>query len=426
MKCLFETIINHIPAPKGDADAPLQALITTIDYSEYVGRIGIGKIENGTIHVNDECVIVNIHDPEKNEKVRISKLYVYEGLERVEVKEASFGSIVAVSGISDIHIGDTICSVEKPEPLHFVKISEPTISMNFSVNDSPFAGTEGKFITSRHLRDRLYKELNTDVSLRVEDTDTTEAFKVSGRGELHLSILIETMRREGYEFQVARPHVLFKEIEGEKCEPMETVYIDVPEEFVGSVIEKLGSRKGEMTDMYPSKGGYTRIVFSIPARGLIGYKGEFLTDTKGNGIMNSVFSGYEPYKGEISKRAQGSLIAFESGDAVAYGLFNAQDRGNLFIGAGTKVYAGMIVGRNSRADDMEVNVCKKKQLTNMRTSASDEALKLVPPIEMSLEQCLEFIAEDELVEVTPKSLRMRKKILDSSAEKESKKPCSAG
>ena len=413
MKCLFETIINHIPAPEGDINAPLQSLITTIDYNEYVGRIGIGKIENGAIHVNDDCVIVNIHDPEKNEKVKISKLYVYEGLERVEVKEAYFGDIVAISGISDIHIGDTICSPEKPEPLHFVKISEPTIAMTFSVNDSPFAGTEGKFVTSRHLRDRLYKELNTDVSLRVEDTETTEAFKVSGRGELHLSILIETMRREGFEFQVAKPQVLYKEIDGEKCEPMEKVYIDVPEEFVGSVIEKLGSRKGEMTDMYPSKGGYTRLVFSIPSRGLIGYKNEFLTDTKGNGIMNSVFSGYEPYKGEIAKRSQGSLIAFESGEAVAYGLFNAQDRGSLFIGAGVKVYAGMIVGKNSRADDMEVNVCKKKQLTNMRTSASDEALKLVPPIEMSLEQCLEFIADDELVEVTPKSLRMRKRILDS-------------
>ncbi len=420
MKCLFETIINHIPAPEGDINAPLQSLITTIDYNEYVGRIGIGKIENGAIHVNDDCVIVNIHDPEKNEKVKISKLYVYEGLERVEVKEAHFGDIVAISGISDIHIGDTICSPEKPEPLHFVKISEPTIAMTFSVNDSPFAGTEGKFVTSRHLRDRLYKELNTDVSLRVEDTETTEAFKVSGRGELHLSILIETMRREGFEFQVAKPQVLYKEIDGEKCEPMEKVYIDVPEEFVGSVIEKLGSRKGEMTDMYPSKGGYTRLVFSIPSRGLIGYKNEFLTDTKGNGIMNSVFSGYEPYKGEIAKRSQGSLIAFESGEAVAYGLFNAQDRGSLFIGAGVKVYAGMIVGKNSRADDMEVNVCKKKQLTNMRTSASDEALKLVPPIEMSLEQCLEFIADDELVEVTPKSLRMRKRILDSQQRKKAR------
>ena len=420
MKCLFETIINHIPAPEGDINAPLQSLITTIDYNEYVGRIGIGKIENGAIHVNDDCVIVNIHDPEKNEKVKISKLYVYEGLERVEVKEAYFGDIVAISGISDIHIGDTICSPEKPEPLHFVKISEPTIAMTFSVNDSPFAGTEGKFVTSRHLRDRLYKELNTDVSLRVEDTETTEAFKVSGRGELHLSILIETMRREGFEFQVAKPQVLYKEIDGEKCEPMEKVYIDVPEEFVGSVIEKLGSRKGEMTDMYPSKGGYTRLVFSIPSRGLIGYKNEFLTDTKGNGIMNSVFSGYEPYKGEIAKRSQGSLIAFESGEAVAYGLFNAQDRGSLFIGAGVKVYAGMIVGKNSRADDMEVNVCKKKQLTNMRTSASDEALKLVPPIEMRLEQCLGFIADDELVEVTPKSLRMRKRILDSQQRKKAR------
>jgi len=420
MKCLFETIIKHIPAPEGDIDAPMQTLITTIDYSEYVGRIGIGKIENGTMHVNDECVIVNIHEPDKTEKVKISKLYVYEGLNRVEVKEASYGSIVAISGIEDIHIGDTLCSPEYPQPLHFVKISEPTLSMKFIVNNSPFAGQEGKYVTSRHLRERLYKELNTDVSLRVEDTESTEAFKVSGRGELHLSILIETMRREGYEFQVAKPQVLFKTIDGEKCEPMEEVYIDVPEEFVGNVIEKLGSRKGEMTNMHPSNGGYTRLVFNIPARGLIGYKNEFLTDTKGNGILNSVFSGYEPYKGEISKRSQGSLIAFESGDSVAYGLFNAQERGDLFIGPGVKVYAGMIVGRNARSDDMEVNVCKKKQLTNMRASGSDEALKLVPPIEMSLEQCLEFIAEDEYVEVTPKSLRMRKSILDSQTRKKTR------
>lgn len=420
MKCLFETILNHIPAPEGDPEAPLQALITTIDYSEYVGRIGIGKVENGTIRVNDDCMLVNVHNPEFSDKVKISKLYVYEGLERVEVKEASFGNIVAVSGIAGVRIGDTICALEAPNALPFVKISEPTLSMNFSVNDSPFAGLEGKFVTSRHLRERLYKELNTDVSLRVEDTDSTETFKVSGRGELHLSILIETMRREGYEFQVSKPEVLFKEIDGEKCEPIEIVTIDVPEEFVGNVIEKLGSRKGEMTDMHPSNGGYTRLKFSIPARGLIGYRNEFLTDTKGNGILNSVFDDYEPYRGEISKRSQGSLIAFESGDAVAYGLFNAQERGDLFIGAGVKVYSGMVVGRNSRNDDMEVNVCKKKQLTNMRSSGADDSLKLVTPINMSLEQSLEFIADDELVEVTPQNLRIRKKILDANLRKKAR------
>ena len=412
MKPLFEAIINHIPAPEGDVEAPLQALISTIDYSEYVGRIGVGKIENGTIHVNDEVVVLNMHNTETQKKVRITKLYEFDGLQRVEVKEASVGSIVALSGIEDIMIGDTICSPLKPEALPFVKISEPTISMTFSVNDSPFAGTEGKFVTSRHLRDRLYKELNTDVSLRVEDTDSMDALKVSGRGELHLSILIETLRREGYEFQVSKPEVLFQEIDGKKCEPMEAVTIDVPEEFVGSVIEKLGGRKGEMTNMYPAKGGYTRLEFSIPARGLIGYRSEFMTDTKGNGILNSVFDGYEPYKGEIPTRSQGSLVAFESGEAITYGLYNAQERGDLFIGAGVKVYEGMIVGRNARADDMDINVCKKKQLTNTRSSGSDEALRLTPPIQMSLEQCMEFIGDDELLEVTPVSLRMRKRILD--------------
>lgn len=420
MKCMFESIIEHIPAPEGDPEAPLQTLITTIDYSEYVGRIGIGKIENGTIKVNDDCILVNAHNPEFSERVKISKLYEYEGLQRVEIKEASIGSIVAISGIAGIRIGDTICSPQNPEALPFVKISEPTLSMFFSVNDSPFAGTEGKFVTSRHLRERLYKELNTDVSLRVEDTDTPETFKVSGRGELHLSILIETMRREGYEFQVAKPEVLYKDIDGQKYEPMEIVTVDVPEEFVGSVIEKLGSRKGEMTDMHPSNGGYTRLQFSIPARGLIGYRNEMLTDTKGNGILNSLFDGYEPYRGEIPKRAQGSLIAFESGDAVAYGLFNAQERGDLFIPAGVKVYAGMVVGRNARNDDMEVNVCKKKQLSNMRSSGADDSLKLTTPINMSLEQCLEFIADDELVEVTPVSLRMRKRILDSQGRKKAR------
>ena len=351
MKVLFETIINHIPGPEGDEEAPVQALITTIDHSEYVGRIGIGKIETGVLHVNDEVLVLNVHDESKQKKVRITKLYTFEGLSKEEIKEAKYGSIVAISGIEDIMIGDTICSPENPEALPFVKISEPTLSMVFSVNDSPFAGKEGKFVTSRHLRERLYKELNTDVSLRVEDTETTEAFRVSGRGELHLSILIETLRREGYEFQVSKPEVLFKEENGHKMEPMELVTIDVPEEFVGNVIEKLGGRKGEMTNMSPSNGGYTRIEFLIPARGLIGYRNEFLTDTKGNGIMNSIFDSYQPYKGEIPMRSQGSLIAFEDGDAVAYGLFNAQERGDLFIGAGTKVYAGMVVGRNARAED---------------------------------------------------------------------------
>lgn len=420
MMPLFEAIINHVPGPKGDLDAPLQALISTIDYSEYVGRIGIGKIENGTIHVNDEVVVLNMHDEDSLKKIRITKLYLFEGLQRVEVKEASVGNIVAISGIENIMIGDTICSPEKPEALPFVKISEPTLSMNFAVNDSPFAGQDGKFVTSRQVRDRLYKELNTDVSLRVEDTESMDCMRVSGRGELHLSILIETLRREGFEFQVSKPEVLFKEIDGKQCEPMEFVTIDVPEEFVGNVIEKLGSRKGEMTNMYPSKGGYTRLEFTIPARGLIGYRNEFLTDTKGNGILNSIFEGYEPYKGEIPMRSQGSLVAFESGEAITYGLYNAQERGSLFIGAGVKVYEGMIVGRNARVDDMDINVCKKKQLTNTRSSGSDDSLRLTPPIQMSLEQCMEFIGEDELLEVTPLNLRMRKKILDNNLRRKQK------
>lgn len=412
MKCLFDTIIDYIPAPQGDKEAGLQILVTTIDYNDYVGRIGIGKVENGTVKVNQDACVVNYHDPDKKERVKINKLYEYEGLERIEVKESTIGAIVAVSGIPNIHIGDTICSLDNPEPIEVNKISEPTISMTFCVNDSPFAGQEGKFVTSRHLRDRLQKELNTDVSLRVEDTESADAFKVSGRGELHLSILIETMRREGYEFQVSRPEVLYKEIDGKKCEPMEMAIIDVPEEFVGNVIEKLGTRKGEMVNMAPSKGGYTRLEFNIPARGLIGYRSEFLTDTKGNGILNQSFNGYEPYKGEILSRPQGSLVAFETGDAVTYGLYNAQERGELFIGAGTKVYSGMVVGRNSRPGDMEVNVCKKKQLTNTRSSGADDALKLTPYTEMSLEKSIEFITEDELVEVTPENLRIRKKILD--------------
>ena len=413
MKPLFDTIIEHIPAPEGDPEANLQMLVTTIDFNEYVGKIGIGKIEQGTVKVNDEVCILNYHEPDKKVKIRVTKLYEYEGLERVEVKESTVGSIVAVSGMPDIHIGDTIAGMDNPIALEVSQIPEPTLSMTFHVNDSPFAGQEGKYVTSRHLRDRLMKELNTDVSLRVEDTDVAEAFKVSGRGELHLSILIETMRREGYEFQVSRPEVLYKTDEdGKKIEPMELVTIDVPEEFVGAVIEKLGTRKGEMVNMAPGQGGYTRLEFNIPARGLIGYRNEFLTDTRGNGIMNSQFNGYELFKGDIPSRSQGSLVASETGDAVAYGLYNAQERGDLFIGAGTKVYMGMVVGRNSRSEDMPINVCKKKQLTNTRASGSDDALKLTPHIVMSLEQCIDFISDDELVEVTPESLRLRKKILD--------------
>ncbi|MBR6401395.1 MAG: translational GTPase TypA [Firmicutes bacterium] len=417
MKPLFDTIIEHIPAPEGDPDADLQMLVTTIDYNEYVGKIGIGKIENGSIKVNDEVAIVNIHDPQKLDKIRVTKLYEYEGLERIEVNSATIGSIVAVSGMPDIHIGDTIAAVENPVAIEVNKISEPTLAMTFSVNDSPFAGQEGKFVTSRHLRDRLMKELNTDVSLKVEETDVAEAFKVSGRGELHLSILIETMRREGYEFQVSRPEVLFKEENGKRMEPMELATIDVPEQYVGAVIEKLGTRRGEMINMQPSNGGYTRLEFNIPARGLIGYRNEFLTDTHGDGILNTIFNGYEPYKGDIVSRPQGSLVAFETGEAVTYGLFNAQERGDLFIGAGTKVYCGMVVGRNARTGDMEVNVCKKKQLTNTRASGSDDALKLTPHIVMSLEQCIDFITDDELVEVTPENLRIRKKLLDPVARR---------
>ncbi|MBP3578915.1 MAG: translational GTPase TypA [Lachnospiraceae bacterium] len=413
MKPLFETILEYIPAPEGDEEAGTQVLISTIDYNEYVGRIGVGKVDNGKIRVNQEVVMVNAHEPEKQRKVKVSKLYEFEGLKKVEVTEAGVGSIVAISGISDIHIGDTLCSPEHPEPIPFQKISEPTIAMNFIVNDSPLAGQEGKFVTSRHLRDRLFRELNTDVSLRVEETDTTEAFKVSGRGELHLSVLIENMRREGFEFAVSKAEVLYKEDEnGKKLEPMELAYIDVPDEFSGSVIEKLSNRKGELMSMSTASSGYTRLEFSIPARGLIGYRGEFMTDTKGNGILNTIFDGYGPYKGDIAYRKQGSLIAFESGEAITYGLFNAQERGTLFIGPGEKVYSGMVIGQNGKTEDVEINVCKKKQLTNTRSSSADEALRLTPPRILSLEQALEFIETDELLEVTPKNLRIRKKILD--------------
>ncbi|MCI8522024.1 MAG: translational GTPase TypA [Lachnospiraceae bacterium] len=418
MTPLFDTIIEHIPAPQGDPDAGTQVLISTSDYNEDVGRIGVGKVDNGSVKVNQEVVIVNHHEPEKQKKVKISKLYEYDGLNKVEVKEAGIGAIVAISGITDIHIGDTLCSPDAPKPIPFQKISEPTIAMHFMVNDSPLAGQEGKYVTSRHLRDRLFKELNTDVSLRVEETDTTEAFKVSGRGELHLSVLIENMRREGYEFAVSKAEVLYKTDEsGKKLEPMELCYVDVPEEFSGTVIEKLSLRKGELKNMGMASGGYSRLEFSIPSRGLIGYRGEFMTDTKGNGIMNTIFDGYGPYKGDIQYRKQGSLIAFEAGEAITYGLFNAQERGTLFIGPGTKVYSGMIVGQNGRGEDIELNVCKKKQLTNTRSSSADEALRLTPPRVLSLEQALEFIDTDELLEVTPKSLRIRKKILDPTLRK---------
>ena len=413
---LFETILDYIPAPTGDPDLGTQVLISTIDYNEYVGRIGIGKVDNGSLRINQEVAVVNHHEPDKLKKVRINKLYEFDGLEKVDVEEARIGSIVAVSGIADIHIGDTICNPDDPKPIPFQKISEPTISMNFIVNDSPLAGQEGKYVTSRHIRDRLFKELNTDVSLRVEETDSPDSYKVSGRGELHLSVLIENMRREGFEFAVSKAEVLYHTDEnGKKLEPMERAYVDVPDEFTGAVIEKLSQRKGELQNMTPITGGYTRIEFLIPARGLIGYRGEFMT--KGNGIINTIFEGYAPYKGDIAYRKQGSLIAFESGESVTYGLFSAQDRGTLFIGPGERVYAGMVIGSSSRAEDIELNVCKKKHLTNTRSSSADEALTLVPPKVLSLEQALDFIDTDELLEVTPESLRIRKRILDPTLRK---------
>lgn len=415
MTPLFDTILDYIPAPEGDPDAGTQVLISTIDYNEYVGRIGIGKVDNGTLKTGQDVVIANHHDSSKLIKVKVSKLYEFEGLNRVEVKQADIGSIVAISGITDIHIGDTLCSPENPVPIPFQKISEPTIAMHFLVNDSPLAGQEGKYVTSRHLRDRLFSELNSDVSLRVEETDNTDSFKVSGRGELHLSVLIENMRREGYEFAVSKAEVLYKTDErGRRLEPMERAYIDVPDDFAGSVIQKLGSRKGELIGMSSIGSGFTRLEFLIPSRGLIGYRGEFMTDTKGNGIINTVFEEYGPYKGDIDYRKQGSLIAFEPGETVAYGLFNAQDRGTLFLGPGEKVYAGMVIGQSGKAEDIELNVCKTKHLTNTRSSSADEALKLTPPKRLSLEEALEFIDTDELLEITPKSLRIRKKILDAT------------
>ena len=418
---LFETILEYIPAPEGDPEANTQVLISTIDYNEYVGRIGIGKVDNGSIAINKEMVVVNAHEPDKQKRVKISKLYEFDGLNKVEVKEASIGSIVAISGIADIAIGDTLCAPEAPEAIPFQKISEPTIAMQFIVNDSPFAGQEGKYVTSRHLRDRLFRELNTDVSLRVEETENADSFKVSGRGELHLSVLIENMRREGYEFAVSKAEVLYKHDEkGKLLEPMEMAYVDVPDEFTGTVIDKLSQRKGELQNMSASNGSTTRLEFIIPARGLIGYRGEFMTDTKGTGILNTSFEGYAPYKGDIQYRKQGSLIAFETGESVTYGLFNAQERGTLFIGAGEKVYAGMVVGQNAKAEDIELNVCKTKHLTNTRSSGSDEALKLTPPKVLSLEEALDFIDTDEYLEVTPKTLRIRKKILDPKMRKRGK------
>ncbi len=420
MTPLFETILDYIPAPEGDPEAGTQVLISTIDYNEYVGRIGVGKVDNGTISVNQEVIICNHHEPDKQKKVKVSKLYEFDGLNKIEVKEAGIGSIVAISGITDIHIGDTLCAVDNVVPIPFQKISEPTIAMQFIVNDSPLAGQEGKYVTSRHIRDRLFRELNTDVSLRVEETDSPDSFKVSGRGELHLSVLIENMRREGFEFAVSKAEVLYKTDEsGKKLEPMELAYVDVPEEFSGTVIEKLSQRKGELQNMGKASGGYARLEFSIPSRGLIGYRGEFMTDTKGNGILNTIFDGYGPYKGDIQYRKQGSLIAFEAGEAITYGLYNAQERGTLFIGPGAKVYSGMVVGQNGKGEDIEPNVCKKKQLTNTRSSSADEALRLTPPRILSLEQALDFIDTDELLEVTPESLRIRKKILDPTLRKRS-------
>lgn len=422
MQPLFETILEYIPAPEGDPDASTQVLISTIDYNEYVGRIGVGKVDNGTIKVGMDAIVVNEHNPDRQEKVRISKLYEFDGLNKVDVKEATIGSIVAISGIADISIGDTICSPEEPKAIPFQKISEPTIAMQFIVNDSPFAGQEGKYVTSRHLRDRLFRELNTDVSLRVEESDSTDSFKVSGRGELHLSVLIENMRREGYEFAVSKAEVLYKKDEnGKLLEPMEVAYIDVPDEFTGTVIDKLSQRKGELQGMGTTGGGYTRLEFKIPSRGLIGYRGEFLTDTKGNGLMNTAFDGYAPYKGDIQYRKQGSLIAFETGESVTYGLFSAQERGVLFIGPGEKVYSGMVIGENAKTDDIEVNVCKTKHLTNTRSSSADEALRLTTPKVLSLEEALDFIDTDELLEVTPENLRIRKKILDPKMRKRGNK-----
>lgn len=409
---LLDTVVKYTPCPVGDPEGPMQLLVSNIDSDPYIGRIGVGRVERGTIKQGENVALVTYGEDGKR-NARVVKLLRFHNLGREEVDSASIGEIVCVAGIADINIGDTLCDAANPEPLPFVKIDEPTIAMTFSVNDSPFAGQEGKFVTSRHLRDRLFKEIETNVSMRVEETDTTEAFIVKGRGELHLSVLIETMRREGYEFQVSKPKVIMQEIDGVLCEPVEELVIDVPEDFVGPVMEKIGRRKGELLNMLPPTKGYTRLEFKIPSRGLLGYRTEFLTDTKGNGIMNSVISGFEPFAGDIETRGQGVLVAFETGTAVTYGLYNAQDRGALFIGAGTPVYEGMIVGVNPKPDDITVNVCKKKHVTNMRSAGADDAMRLTPPLSFSLEQCLEFVEDDELCEVTPKSIRLRKKILNN-------------
>ncbi len=411
VNCIFETIINSINPPACELEGAAQMLVSNIDYDDYLGRIAVGRVERGTVKVGMSVAICKSEDKIVNGK--IAKLFTYMGLKKVEVEEVAAGDIIALSGVNDINIGDTICDINNPEKIPFVDIDEPTVSMTFSVNDGPFAGKEGKFITSRHIRDRLFKELERNVSLRVKETDRAESFEVSGRGELHLSVLIETMRREGFELLVSRPKVIFKEIDGQKCEPMEILVVNVPDDCIGNVIEKIGRRKGEMVNMEPSEEGRTKIEFRIPARGLIGYRTEFMTDTKGNGTMNSMFDSYEPYKGEISARNRGTLIAFEAGTSVTYGLYNAQERGELFIGPGTEVYEGMIVGLNSRAEDIAINVCKEKHLTNTRASGSDDALRLVPPIQFSLEKAIEFIQDDELVEVTPLNIRLRKKILDT-------------
>ena len=409
MRPLFDSILEHIDPPKGDMNGPLQILFSSLDYDDYIGRIGVGRVERGRIKRNEQVVLCKTDGEREN--VKVSKLYQFEGLKRVEVEEASLGDLVCVSGIADLNIGETACDPEHIEPLPFVKIDEPTISMNFIVNNSPFAGQEGKFVTSRNLRDRLFKEVETNVSMRVEETDTTDTFKVSGRGELHLSILIETMRRQGYEFQVSRPKVIMKKENGVLLEPMELLIVEVPEQYVGSVMEKLGSRKGELENMGVRDGGMTHLEFKIPARGLIGYRSEFMTDTNGNGILNQLFAGYEPYKGDIQTRDRGSIVVHETGETTGYGLFNTQDRGRLFVGPGVPVYEGMIVGECAKSEDVVCNVCKQKHLTNTRASGSDDALRLVPPTVLSLEQCMEFIKDDELLEVTPTSLRLRKVIL---------------
>ena len=425
LRPLFDKILEHIDPPEGDPDGPFQMMVSAIDYNEYVGRIVIGRISRGTVHQGQEVAVCDYHNPETHYKGKVVSLYEIDGLKRVPCETAMVGDIVCISGIEQATIGETLCDVGSEEPLIFSKISQPTVEMTFSVNNSPFAGREGKFVTSRQIRERLYKELLKDVSLKVHDTDSTDSFLVAGRGEMHLSILIETMRREGYEFQVSTPRVLLKEIDGVKCEPIERLVVDVPEEYVGAVMEKMGPRKGELQHMVP-QGSRMKLEFLIPSRGLFGYKNEFLTDTKGEGIMASVFECYQPMKGEIPRRSVGSLVAFETGTAVTYGLYNAQERGQLFIGAGTEVYEGMVVGQSPKGEDLVVNVCKKKQMTNTRAAGSDDALRLVPPKEMSLEQCIEYIDEDELIEVTPKNLRIRKAILDKALRAKAKSRAQQG